>query len=109
MQLIECAVKEGDPLRFKLILMDCNMPFMDGYKATKKIRNIYEGLGIERAHQPYIVALTGHTEKEYVQKALNSGMDKVYSKPLNCRDFARLLLQRNAIASIPQSLLTITK
>jgi len=44
---------------FHLILMDCNMPFMDGYEATAKIRDL---LFIEGLPQPIITAVTGHTE-----------------------------------------------
>ena len=54
------------------------MPFMDGYKAAKLIRKMYKERQIDEKKQPYIIAITGHVEKEYVLKALNSGMDKVY-------------------------------
>ena len=49
-----------------LIFMDCNMPFMDGYIATNKIRHIIDKYGLP---QPIIVAVTGHTEQLYVNKA----------------------------------------
>jgi CheY-like chemotaxis protein len=57
--------------------MDCSMPFLDGFSATCKIREIYTKNEIFRENQPQILALTGHTEQEYVEKAINSGMDKV--------------------------------
>jgi CheY-like chemotaxis protein len=65
---------------FDLILMDCNMPFMDGYEATREIRQYLYTLNIR---QPIIVAVTGHTEPEYVKTAIESGMNMVLSKPVD--------------------------
>ena len=64
---------------YNLILMDCNMPVMDGYQATRKIR---EFLYQNRCIQPIISAVTGHTEQLYVDKAISSGMNQVLSKPV---------------------------
>jgi CheY-like chemotaxis protein len=65
---------------FDLILMDCNMPFMDGYEATTEIRRyLYKN----KLRQPVIVALTGHTEPNYIKLAKESGMNMVLSKPLS--------------------------
>ena len=44
---------------YNLILMDCNMPFVDGYEATTMIRNF---LFQQELDQPIISAVTGHTE-----------------------------------------------
>jgi CheY-like chemotaxis protein len=54
------------------------MPFMDGYEATQKIRQY---LFIKGILQPIIIAVTGHTENEYIEKALDSGMNEVIFKP----------------------------
>jgi CheY-like chemotaxis protein len=86
-QQVKKAFMENDPLRFSLILMDCNMPFLDGYEATKQIRAIYTENCIDVEEQPKIIAITGHVENEYVNKAIQSGMDHVYQKPLPIEDF----------------------
>jgi len=101
---VQKAISEYDPFRFQLILMDCNMPFLDGYEATKKIRKMFLQSDIERERQPKIIAITGHVEKEYVTKALESGMDKVYQKPLPVQEFGQLLLNMKFIDSVPDHL-----
>ena len=59
--------------------MDCNMPGMDGYETTTKIR---EFLYSKNVIQPIISAVTGHMEQIYIDKAINSGMNQVLSKPI---------------------------
>ena len=80
----------GKRCGFDLILMDCNMPFMDGYEASTRIR---EYLHDKKVHQPIITAVTGHTEKSYVQKAIDSGMNQVLSKPVK-HDRLKSLIQK---------------
>ena len=65
---------------YALILMDCNMPFCDGYTATKLIRDYLQENNIR---QPIITATTGHVEPMYVDKAFESGMNQVLSKPVS--------------------------
>jgi CheY-like chemotaxis protein len=55
------------------------MPIMDGYEATHKIRQYLFDLGIQ---QPMIVAITGHVEEQYVERAISCGMNQVLSKPI---------------------------
>ena len=57
---------------YALILMDCNMPIMDGYESCDKIRTFLQSLGIP---QPVILAVTGHTEHTYVSRAIDCGMN----------------------------------
>jgi CheY-like chemotaxis protein len=42
---------------------------------------------VNKEEQPQILALTGHTEQEYVEKAIKSGMDKVLQKPISVAEF----------------------
>ncbi len=62
---------------FDCILMDCQMPEMDGFMATRAIREIEKKSG---AHIP-IIALTANAMSEDKQKCLDSGMDDYISKP----------------------------
>ena len=65
-------LNEGKFCNYDLIFMDCNMPFMDGYEATFKIR---EYLYNQNLPQPIISAITGHTEQAYIDKSILCGMN----------------------------------
>lgn len=65
--------------KFDIILMDIQMPNMDGYSATKRIRDLELKEG--RSKTP-IVALTAHAFKEEIQNALLAGCDDCVSKPV---------------------------
>ena len=80
------------------------MPFLDGYEATKAIRKIYSQMDVLRIHQPRIVALTGHVENQYVERALKCGVDKIYPKPLPIKDFGQLLIAMKYIDEVPKHL-----
>ena len=68
------AVELASSQSFDLILMDCQMPEMDGYQATRLIRM--------RDSRVPILALTANVSPEDRQKALDSGMNEVLTKPI---------------------------
>ena len=78
------AVKEHEPGYYQFILMDIEMPVMDGYEATVKIRKLPNRI---RANIP-IIALTANAVAENRERAAVIGMDDFLVKPTNS---ARLL------------------
>ncbi|XP_073390003.1 histidine kinase 1 isoform X3 [Physcomitrium patens] len=66
---------------FDLVLMDCQMPRMDGYEATKAIRKAEEG---KNWHLP-VVALTAHAMSSDEAKCLQVGMDAYLTKPIDSK------------------------
>ena len=71
---------------YKIILMDCQMPEMDGYQATKKIRQ-REG----EEHHTIIIGLTAHAMEGDRQKCLNAGMDEYITKPVDIHQLTSVL------------------
>jgi PAS domain S-box-containing protein len=65
--------------RYDMIFMDVQMPEMDGYEATRRIRQ----LGSQEAETIPIIAMTANVFKEDVEKCLNAGMDGHIGKPLD--------------------------
>lgn len=86
------AVARTTAERFDLIMMDLNMPGMDGFTAAALIRKQQsrtEG-GQRKARVP-IVALTAHDAAHYREKCLAADIDDILSKPYTLDDCARLL------------------
>ena len=70
---------------YDIVLMDMEMPIMDGFTATREIRkqNKYESIPI--------IALTAHAMKEHRKKTLNAGCNDYLSKPVNREKLAEVL------------------
>lgn len=87
------VVKQQD---FDLIFMDCQMPVMDGYQATREIRNL------EFLKQIPIIALTAHALAGDKEKCLAAGMNEWVTKPFTRKELNEVLQQW-----LPQQLITI--
>jgi PAS domain S-box-containing protein len=72
---------------FDIILMDCQMPLLDGYEASKAIRAAERSTG---SHTP-IVAMTAHALEGDKDKCMVAGMDDYLTKPLASDAFVRIL------------------
>ena len=91
------AVRERD---FDLVLMDIQMPGMDGLAATRAIRTLATDpshLAKQRARTP-IVALTAHAMRGDAQRCLDAGMDRYLTKPIHA-DRLRMCLAEFAHAA----------
>jgi two-component system, sensor histidine kinase and response regulator len=89
------AVRLAAQEKFDLILMDCEMPEMDGFEATKRIRDLEKLTqalpeGAASSHLP-IVALTAHALADIRDKCLRAGMDDFLVKPFDERQLAKAL------------------
>jgi CheY-like chemotaxis protein len=83
------AVEVSRHQKFDLILMDIQMPKMDGFEATAAIRQIEEKSG----RRTPIVALTAHNLLADKERCIQAGMDDYLSKPLNVHQLAEVLVR----------------
>lgn len=83
-QMARAKADEGVP--YDVILMDIQMPEMDGEEATHHIR-----IEIPARSQPFIIALTANVLQEDLHRYLEDGMDSYLSKPLRVSDLASAL------------------
>ena len=74
------AVNQLNRSRYDAVLMDCNMPEMDGYQATAEIRRLEDS----KSHVP-IIAMTANVQEGDRQKCLQSGMDDYLAKTAEAR------------------------
>jgi len=73
---------------YDVILMDVQMPQMDGLEATRRIRATWPA-----AQQPRIIAMTAHALAEDRQRCIDAGMDDYVGKPVRVEELATKLMQ----------------
>ncbi len=92
------AIEKAEQALYDIILMDCQMPEMDGFEATKRIR----AMANDYSEVP-IVAVTANTLPEDKEKCFKCGMDDFISKPLKPNDLADSLKKWVAKESLEKS------
>lgn len=84
------ALEMATGQRYDLVLMDCEMPEMDGFEATRRIRQHEQ----EHGHTPVpIVALTAHILREHRERSLASGMNAHIPKPVEMSVLREVLVR----------------
>lgn len=84
----EALVILKDHPEVELVLMDCEMPVMDGFEATRQIRARERDQHL--THLP-IIALTAHALPEHRQKCIDCGMDDYLAKPISIEALVTIL------------------
>ena len=72
---------------YKIVLMDCQMPVLDGYGATQALRE-REAAGQQHT---IVIGLTAYSMLDSRNRCLNAGMDDYLSKPLAIKDLAAMI------------------
>lgn len=85
----EAAMAELKNVTFDVILMDMEMPQIDGVVATQMIRRLPDPV----KSKVTIIAMTGNTRKEDIQRCRDAGMDDYLSKPINPEALRKMLTQ----------------
>lgn len=83
------AVLQKTPRYYDIVFMDIHMPVMDGYEATRQIRNC----GKERIHELPIIAMTADAFTEDIKKGQRSGMSGHIAKPVSMDNLKKTLAE----------------
>ncbi len=92
------AIEAVRRTRFDLIFMDCQMPGMDGYEATRRIRE-FEG---DKEHTP-IIAMTAHALEGDRERCLEAGMDDYLAKPVKSGEIRDAIAKWAVSPKVPLS------
>ncbi|THX52868.1 hypothetical protein D6D06_06443 [Aureobasidium pullulans] len=103
-RIYEGALRHMSP--FHMVFMDISMPVMDGFEATKIIRQTEASISAQRVeqqaepHQSLVIALTGNASGEDQTNAFTNGMDMYMTKPVSLKDIGELMKTWGEIAAI---------
>ncbi|THW76237.1 hypothetical protein D6D19_03321 [Aureobasidium pullulans] len=103
-RIYEDALRHMSP--FHMVFMDISMPVMDGFEATKIIRQTEASISTQRVdqqaepHQSLVIALTGNASGEDQTNAFTNGMDMYMTKPVSLKDIGELMKTWGEIAAI---------
>lgn len=86
------ALKMIEKFEYHLVFMDCQMPVLDGYGATRMLREKEAG----RERHQIVIAMTAHAMQGDREKCMNAGMDDYIAKPVS-RDALRAMLKKWAV------------
>ena len=87
LKMLELSQLAPSVFAFDLILMDLQMPVMDGYEATRRIRALEQSAGEDSSPHILIIGVTANTESEARAECMESGMDGFMEKPLRVKEF----------------------
>ncbi len=75
-----------DPKRYSAVLMDIQMPVMDGFEASREIRKVYDSGAMP------IIALTAHAQADDIERCRQAGMEHHIAKPINAGNLIRKMI-----------------
>ncbi|MFD2160872.1 response regulator [Paradesertivirga mongoliensis] len=87
------ALERLNEKNYEVILMDMQMPELDGLETTEIIRRTYH-------NQPVIIALTANALPEDKEKCFNAGMDDYLCKPINLEELLKSLKKASELANV---------
>jgi signal transduction histidine kinase/ActR/RegA family two-component response regulator len=93
-EAVEAVQQQGD---FAAVLMDCEMPELDGYAATRAIRR-----GEGAASRVPVIAMTAHSMTGDREKCIAAGMDDYVGKPIGLDSLSEVLARHTTAATAPR-------